>query len=43
VDLFNVLNGNGIWTTTNAIGSSLGNVQTILQGRLPRIAFQMQW
>jgi hypothetical protein len=43
VDFFNALNGNAIWTTNNAIGSSLGQVQTILQGRLPRLAFQMQF
>ena len=34
---------NAIWTTNNAIGASLGTVQTILQGRLPRLAFQMFW
>jgi hypothetical protein len=43
VDLFNALNGNAIWSTNNAIGSSLGNVQSILPGRLPRLAFQMQF
>jgi hypothetical protein len=43
VDFFNALNGNGIWTTNNAIGSSLGKVTGILQGRLPRLAFQMFW
>jgi hypothetical protein len=42
-DLFNVLNGNSIFSTNNAIGSSLGQVTSILMGRLPRLAFQMQW
>jgi hypothetical protein len=43
VDFFNVLNANAIFSTTDSIGSTLGQVQTILMGRLPRIAFQMQW
>ncbi len=43
LDLFNALNGNAIWATNNSIGSSLGQVTSILQGRLPRLAFQMQW
>jgi hypothetical protein len=42
-DFFNALNGNAIWTTNNTIGSSLGQVTSILPGRIPRIAFQMQW
>jgi hypothetical protein len=42
-DLFNALNGNAIFATNNAIGGSLGQVQTILMGRLPRIAFQFLW
>jgi hypothetical protein len=37
------LNGNAIWGTTNSIGSSLGNGTSILPGRIPRIAFQMQF
>ncbi len=43
VELFNALNNNVIWTTNNAIGSSLGQVLTILPGRMPRLAFQMKW
>ena len=42
-DLFNALNGNAIFGTNNSIGSSLGNITSILMGRLPRLAFQMQW
>ena len=42
-DLFNVLNASTILTTNNAIGSSLGQVTAILQGRMPRLVFQMQW
>jgi hypothetical protein len=43
VDLFNVLNGNAIFTRNDQIGTSLGQVQTILQGRLIRLAFQMRF
>jgi hypothetical protein len=43
LDLFNALNANAIWGTNNSIGSSLGQVTSILMGRLPRLAFQMQW
>jgi hypothetical protein len=42
-DFFNVFNSNVIWTTNDAVGSSLGQVTSILMGRLPRIAFQMKW
>jgi hypothetical protein len=42
-NLFNALNGNAIFATTDTIGSTLGQVTTILMGRLPRLAFQMQW
>jgi hypothetical protein len=42
-DVFNVLNNNTIWSTNDAIGSSLGQVQTIQPGRMPRIAMQMRW
>ena len=43
VECFNVLNANAVFTTNNAIGSSLGQVQTILMGRLPRLSFQMKF
>ena len=43
VDLFNALNGNAIFSRNDAIGSSLGQVQTILQGRIVRLAFQMRF
>ena len=43
VDLFNALNGNAVFTRNNAIGASLGQVQSILQGRIVRLAFQMRF
>jgi hypothetical protein len=43
LDVFNVLNSNTIWSTNDAIGASLGQVQKIQPGRMPRIAFQMRW
>jgi len=43
LDVFNVLNSNTIWLTNDAIGASLGQVQKIQPGRMPRIAFQMRW
>ena len=43
IDVFNVLNSNTIRATNDQIGSSLGQVQTIQPGRMPRIAFQMRW
>jgi hypothetical protein len=43
VDVFNVLNSNAIFATTDSIGPTLGNVTSIQQGRLPRLAFQMRW
>ena len=42
-DVFNVLNANAVWTTNDAIGASLGQVQSIQPGRMPRIAFQMKF
>jgi Carboxypeptidase regulatory-like domain len=43
VDLFNALNGNTIFARQSAVGNSLGDVTTILQGRLVRLAFQMKF
>lgn len=43
VDLFNVLNSNSIITINNAIGGSLGNVNSAQLARIPRIAFQMKF
>ena len=43
VDLFNALNGNAIFARQNRVGNSLGEVPTILQGRLMRLAFQMKF
>ena len=43
VDLFNALNNNAIFARTSSVGASLGNVTTILQGRLMRLAFQMKF
>ena len=37
------MNGSAVFTRNNAIGNSLGQVQTILQGRITRIAFQMRF
>lgn len=42
-DLFNVTNSSSILTTNNSIGASLGEIQSILKGRMPRIAFQMKF
>jgi len=42
-DIFNVTNSSSILTTTNSIGSSLGQVNSILYGRLPRLVFQMKF
>jgi hypothetical protein len=43
VDFFNVLNGNAIFARQDTVGNSLGDVTTILQGRLTRLAFQMRF
>jgi hypothetical protein len=43
VDLFNALNGNAIFARQNSVGNSIGDVTTILQGRLIRLAFQMKF
>jgi hypothetical protein len=43
VDWFNLLNGNAVFTRNSQVGASLGQIQTILQGRLTRLAFQMKW
>jgi carboxypeptidase family protein len=43
VEYFNVLNANAVWTTNNVIGTSLGQVQSILPGRIPRLALQYKW
>ena len=43
IDWFNMLNGNAVFTRNSQVGTSLGQIQTILQGRLTRIAFQMKW
>jgi carboxypeptidase family protein len=42
-DLFNATNSASILTTTDAIGSSLGQINSILKGRMPRIAFQFKF
>lgn len=42
-DLFNVTNSSSILTTNNSIGGSLGAIQSILKGRMPRVAFQMKF
>jgi len=49
VDLFNALNGNAIFARNNATAAtpggttSLGQVTSILQGRIMRLAFQMRF
>ena len=43
IDFFNALNGNAIFARQDAVGNSLGDVTTILQGRLIRLAFQMRF
>jgi hypothetical protein len=43
VDWFNIMNGNAIFSRNSTVGNSLGQIQTILQGRLMRLAFQMKW
>ena len=42
-DIFNVLNAAPILTTNNSIGASLGTVQSVLYGRIPRLALNMRW
>jgi hypothetical protein len=42
-DFFNALNGNAIFARNNSIGATLGQVTTILQGRMMRLAFQMKF
>jgi hypothetical protein len=43
IDFFNVLNGNAIFARQDTVGNSLGDVTTILQGRLTRLAFQLRF
>src|SRR5688572_13062285 len=43
IDWFNLLNGNAVFSRNSQVGNSLGQIQTILQGRLTRLAFQMKW
>ena len=43
VDLFNALNGSAIFSRNSSIGNSLGQVQSILQGRIVRLALQMRF
>jgi hypothetical protein len=43
IDFFNVLNGNAIFARQDTVGNALGDVTTILQGRLTRLAFQMKF
>jgi hypothetical protein len=43
VDFFNALNGNAVFGRTNDIGDSLGQVTSVLQGRVIRLAFQMRF
>ena len=41
VDLFNILNVNPVTQQINTFGSSLGNVQAVLDPRLIRVGLQM--
>jgi hypothetical protein len=43
LDLFNVTNSASILETNDVIGSSLGGVQRILKGRMPRLSFQFRF
>jgi hypothetical protein len=43
LDVFNVTNSSSILATTNSIGGSLGRIESILKGRMPRIAFQFKF
>jgi hypothetical protein len=43
IDWFNILNGNAVFSRNSTVGNSLGQIQTILQGRMVRVAFQMKW
>jgi hypothetical protein len=43
IDIFNVTNSSSILSTNNSVGGSLGEIQSILKGRMPRIAFQMRF
>jgi hypothetical protein len=42
-DLFNLTNSASVLSTNNAVGGSLGQVTSVLKGRMPRIAFQMRF
>jgi hypothetical protein len=42
-DIFNVLNAAPILAANSSIGSSLGQVQTVLVGRMPRLALNIRW
>ena len=43
LDAFNALNGAAVFTRNNTIGTSLGQVTAILQGRILRLGFQMRF
>jgi hypothetical protein len=43
IDFFNALNGNATFAQNSAIGGSLGQVNSILQGRIVRLGFQMKF
>ena len=43
IDFFNALNGNATFTQNTNVGGSLGQVQSILQGRMMRLGFQMKF
>jgi carboxypeptidase family protein len=43
VDLFNALNEFAIFSQTNAVGASLGQVLTTLQGRTPRVGVTLKF
>jgi hypothetical protein len=43
IDVFNVLNANPIRGANNNVGGSLGNANTIMLGRFPRLAFNFKF
>ena len=42
LDIFNVFNNNSIRTTTDTVGTSLGQVTAIMPGRFPRVGVPVQ-
>ena len=43
IDVFNIFNGNAVLTSNENFGSSYDQVNTFLQGRIIRVAFQLRY